>query len=246
MLFSEKFIESGDWTLEDVTIQAVDKVYDCCKHPFSDVTYTLHFERKSLYHVLYQILPCVVIILLVILNFITPPDSGERISFCITILLAMSVYLLILADSLPETSDDMAILGVFYMATIFLIGFSLVGTVVVLRCHFAENKPSASLLSFAKFMLRRRGGKKTSSTVFVRSASPAEREQTEELEFKKNENTYGDPTLQMIADNIMDQKEQNDCKDSWKEIAEAMDRLFLIIFIIVAVIATLAIWLQRP
>lgn len=247
LLFSsEKFIESGDWNLVDVTIETMEKVYDCCKHPFSDVTYTFHFQRKSLYHVLYQMLPCAVIVLLVILNFITPPDSGERISFCITILLAMSVYLLILADSLPVTSDNVAILGLYYMATIFLIGFSLVGTVVVLRCHFAESKPSASLVKFAKFVLRRRDGKNTCNTVFVRSASLPEKDQTEMTEVKKSDDTNSESALQLIVNSIKEQKEQNEWKDSWKEIGEATDRLFLIIFIIVTVIATLAIWLQRP
>lgn len=242
----EKFIESGDWTLEDVTIEAVDKVYDCCNHPFSDVTYTFHFERKSLYHVMYQMLPCVVIALLVILNFITPPDSGERISFCITILLAMSVYLLILADSLPITSDNVAILGMYYMATIFLIGFSLVGTVVVLRCHFAESKPSASLVKFAKFVLRRRDGMKTCNTLFIRSASLPEKEQTEQIEIKRIEDFGTERTLQLIANGIQEQKELNEWKDSWKEIGEATDRLLLVIFIIVTLITTIAIWLQRP
>ena len=245
---SEKFIESGDWTLADVTVETVEKVYDCCKNPFSDVTYTFHFERKTLYHVLYQILPCVVIILLVILNFLIPPESGERISFCITILLSMSVYLLILADSLPETSDDVAILGLYYMATIFLIGFSLVGTVVVLRCHFAENKPSASLVKFAKFVLRRREGTKALNTVFVRPKSPTEKQEPEEGEVKKSENTHSasEPALQYIVNSIKEEKEQNEWKESWKEIGEAMDRLLLIIFVIMSITATLAIWIPRP
>lgn len=241
---SGKFIESGDWTLSDVDIENVVKTYDCCKYPFSDVTYTFNFQRKSLYHVLYQILPCVVITLLIILNFITPPDSGERISFCITILLAMSVYLLILADSLPETSDDVALLGLYYMSTIFLIGFSLVGTVIVLRCHFAENKPPASLVKYAKFILRRREGNKTCNTVFVRSASPSEKDETEEPEVKKIGNAFSDPALQVIANSIKEQKEQNEWKDSWKEIAEATDRLLLVIFIIITIIASLAIWMK--
>lgn len=98
----------------------------------------------------------------------------------------MSVYLLILADSLPETSDDVAILGLYYMATIFLIGFSLVGTVVVLRCHFAERKPSASLVKFAKFVLRRNERKKTNNTVFARSKSPSDPQETVENEVKKD------------------------------------------------------------
>ena len=241
---SEKFIESGDWTVADVRVETVEQVYDCCKHPFYDVTYTFHFERKSLYHVLYQILPCVVIILLVILNFLIPPESGERISFCITILLSMSVYLLILADSLPKTSDDVAILGLYYLSTIFLIGFSLVGAVVVLRCHFAENKPSASLVKFAKFILRRREGTKALNTVFVRPISPTEKQEPEEGEVKKSENTHSanEPALQYIVNSIKEKKEQNE----WKEIGEAMDQLLIIMFVIMSIVATLAIFIQRP
>ena len=158
----------------------------------------------------------------------------------------MSVYLLILADSLPITSDNVAILGMYYMATIFLIGFSLVGTVVVLRCHFAESKPSTSLVKFAKFVLRRRDGKKTCNTVFVRSASLPEKEQTEEIEIKKTEDFSTERTLQLIANDIQEQKELNEWKDSWKEIGEATDRLLLVIFIVVTLITTIAIWLQRP
>lgn len=245
---SEKFIESGDWTLEDVTIETVDEDFDCCDYPFSNIIYSFHFRRKTLYHILYQILPCVVIILLVILNFIIPPDSGERISFCITILLSMSVYLLILADSLPETSDDVAILGLYYMSTIFLIGFSLVGTVVVLRCHFAERKPSASLVKFAKFVLWRNERKRTNNTVFVRSKSPSHPQETEENEVKRAENTQGadESALQYIVNTMKEKRELGEWKDSWREIAEAMDRLLLVIFLILGISTTIAIWIRKP
>lgn len=244
----EKFIESGDWTLEDVAIETVNEDFNCCDHPFSDIIYSFHFQRKTLYHVLYQILPCVVIILLIILNFVIPPDSGERISFCITILLSMSVYLLILADSLPETSDDVAILGLYYMATICLIGFSLVGTVVVLRCHFAERKPSASLIKFAKFVLRRNERKKTNNTVFARSKSPSDPREAAKNEVKKTENTPDDnyPAFQYIVNTMKEKREQCEWKDSWREIGEAMDRLLLVIFLTLGFAATLAIWIQKP
>ena len=248
---SAKFIESGDWNLEDVTIKAADQTYECCRHPFSDVTYKLKFHRKSLYHVVYQILPCVVIILLTVLNFIIPPESGERISFCITILLAMSVYLLILADSLPETSDDFAILGVYYMATIFLIAFSLVSTVVVLRCHFAEKKPPEGLMKFAKFVLRRKENISGNNTVCVQasdnpSMSGEEGIEITDIEEKPKDNTFRDPVLALIAQSIKEQKEQSEWKDSWKEIAEATDRFLLIIFVVITIVATLAIWFQQP
>lgn len=232
------------------SIKTVDKTYECCKHPYSVVTYTLHFERKSLYHVLYQILPCVVMVMLVVLNFIIPPDSGERISFCITILLSMSVYLLILANSLPETSDDVAMLGVYYMVTIVLVAFSLVGTVVVLRCHFAESKPPKCLVKFAKNILRRQGKKPSGKTVHLEVTDkpvmpPVEGKHALEIK-KPSDNSLRDSALELQAQDIKENKVQNEWKNSWKEIAEATDRILLIIFVFTTVAATVTIWVQRP
>ena len=232
------------------SIKTVDKTYECCKHPYSVVTYTLHFERKSLYHVLYQILPCVVMVMLVVLNFIIPPDSGERISFCITILLSMSVYLLILANSLPETSDDVAMLGVYYMVTIVLVAFSLVGTVVVLRCHFAESKPPKRLVKFAKSILRRKGKKPTGKTVYLEVTDkpvmpPVEGKHALEIK-KPSDNSLRDSALELQVQDIKENKVQNEWKNSWKEIAEATDRILLIIFVFTTVAATVTIWVQRP
>lgn len=239
------FIESGDWELKHVTFETADATYECCKHPFSDVTYRLQFERKSLYHVLYQILPCVVIVLLVVLNFIMPPDSGERISFCITILLSMSVYLLILSDTLPETSDDFAILGVYYMMTIFLIAFSLVSTVVVLRCHFAEDQPSEGLVKFSTFVLRTKEKKASNNKEVNTTIVDEEANGVPDIK-KPDENSFKDPALALIAQSLKEQKEKENWKDSWKEIAKAMDRFMLIVFAVITVVATVAIWMQRP
>ena len=83
-------------------------------------------------------------------------------------------------------------------------------------------------------------------TVFVRSASLPEKEQTEEIEIKKIEDLGTEHTLQLIANSIQKHKELDEWKDSWKEIGEATERLLLVIFIIVTLIATIAIWLQRP
>lgn len=189
-------------------------------------------------------------VMLVFLNFIIPPESGERISFCITILLSMSVYLLMLANSLPETSDDVAMLGVYYMVTIVLVAFSLVGTVVVLRCHFAESKPPKCLVKFAKNILRRKGKKSTGKTVYLEVTDnpvipPVEGKHVPEIK-KPGDNALRDSALELQDQDIKEKKVQNEWKNSWKEIAEATDRILLIIFVFTTVAATLTIWIQRP
>lgn len=62
---------------------------------------------------------------LTILSFYLPPDSGERISLVITNLLAMTVFMLLVADIIPPTSDAVSIISTFYSCCIFEVCFHL-------------------------------------------------------------------------------------------------------------------------
>lgn len=50
---------------------------------------------------------------LTLLVFCLPPDSGEKIALGITVLLAFSVFVLAIAEKMPETSDSMPLIGKF-------------------------------------------------------------------------------------------------------------------------------------
>ena len=51
------------------------------------------------------IAPCVMLSVLGLLVFCMPCDTGEKIGLEITVMLAFSVFLLIVSDNLPVTSD---------------------------------------------------------------------------------------------------------------------------------------------
>ena len=45
------------------------------------------------------------------LVFYLPPDSGEKVSLGVTVLLALTVFLLIVAETMPPQSETIPLIG---------------------------------------------------------------------------------------------------------------------------------------
>jgi hypothetical protein len=56
--------------------------------------------------------------------FKLPPDSGEKMGFSLTVLLAYAVYLTIISDDMPSTSTSTSVLckfcGILYISDLIL------------------------------------------------------------------------------------------------------------------------------
>lgn len=57
------------------------------------------------------LLPSIFLMVMDIVGFYLPPDSGERVSFKITLLLGYSVFLIIVSDTLPATAIGTPLIG---------------------------------------------------------------------------------------------------------------------------------------
>ena len=138
-----KLISSnGYWSLRSLVIKLTN--YDEKKEPkrqFREVIVSFFIGRKPMFFVLFTLVPCMIIGMLILVSFAIPAESGERIGLCATILLAVSVYLLVITDQLPEQSDTLPLIGVYYIVIMFEIGLALAATVLVLMVHHATSKP---------------------------------------------------------------------------------------------------------
>jgi hypothetical protein len=104
MLFD--FSVNGEWDL--VGSSCVVDTYEEDTHPgkiFPRVTYALYIHRKPLYYFINIVTPCLFCIIIATMVFWLPPESGEKVSLGITVLLSFSVFQLVVADSTPKTSD---------------------------------------------------------------------------------------------------------------------------------------------
>ena len=139
---TSKYVSNGEWDLIEMRAQLNKMKYNCCKYFFYDVTYYLTIKRKPLYYIFNLIVPCALISSLTLIKFFLPPESGEKIGLGITVLLAMTVFLLIVADSLPSTSENIPLLGSYFIAIMFDTALSLVATCLIL--NFFHRNPSMS------------------------------------------------------------------------------------------------------
>jgi nicotinic acetylcholine receptor len=62
--------------------------------------------------------------ILTCLTFYLPTESGEKVSLGLTVLLAFSVFMLLIAESMPATSDSIPLIGKLFSLTKYLIKFS--------------------------------------------------------------------------------------------------------------------------
>uniref|UniRef100_A0A1B0B5Y6 Neurotransmitter-gated ion-channel transmembrane domain-containing protein n=1 Tax=Glossina palpalis gambiensis TaxID=67801 RepID=A0A1B0B5Y6_9MUSC len=105
------FITNGEWDLLGVPGKRNEIYYNCCPEPYIDITFAILIRRKTLYYFFNLIVPCVLIASMALLGFTLPPDSGEKLSLGVTILLSLTVFLNMVAETMPATSDAVPLLG---------------------------------------------------------------------------------------------------------------------------------------
>lgn len=131
------YVPNGEWQLLEARLVRNVVVYPCCPdEPFPDVTVTLVIRRKTLYYMYNVVMPCVMMSVLTLLVFCLPPDSGEKIALGVAVLLAFSVFMLAIAEKMPETSESIPLLGIYLTAVMAITSISVVMTVIVLNFHY--------------------------------------------------------------------------------------------------------------
>ncbi|XP_052277536.1 acetylcholine receptor subunit beta-like 1 isoform X2 [Dreissena polymorpha] len=97
------YLKSGTWDILDSPAK-IERV----PHPVTGdyktmVIFTFKLRRKTLFYTVNLIIPCVLISFVTICVFALPADAGEKITLCISILLALVVFLLLISKILPPS-----------------------------------------------------------------------------------------------------------------------------------------------
>ncbi|XP_050409192.1 neuronal acetylcholine receptor subunit alpha-3 [Patella vulgata] len=165
--------EHGEW----VIVRADGQEFDEPAHPRAlyKVSVTLILARRPAFILLNVYLPVLVLSFLNVAVFAVPVDSGEKLSYVLTVLLSLAVFISIVSGMLPTTSTNIPLLTIYLSTLLCLSTCSVLLTVFIIRVHHRppERVIPRALLLVTKLMKR--------ATVKRREAEKHQKEITWEL-----------------------------------------------------------------
>ncbi|CAG5129486.1 unnamed protein product, partial [Candidula unifasciata] len=141
-------IDNGEWDI----ISAVARPY---YYPstysigtaHTGVRFIVELMRKRTFYVLNTIIPVMMLSLLNVLVFLLPASSGEKMALAVTVLLSFTVYLSIISEVMPKTSESISILAVYLTTLLSLSTLSVLSSGVVMNLfHHETDKPVPNFL----------------------------------------------------------------------------------------------------
>ncbi|XP_033759563.1 neuronal acetylcholine receptor subunit alpha-6-like [Pecten maximus] len=127
----ESLQQDSQWEATDIYAYNDDTVM------YSRPAFGISFKRKPEFIIINLLTPIVLLCFLNLAVYILPPQSGERVSFSVTMFLSFSVYMTLISEKMPVT-NPVSIFTQYLVCNVGYSAFILFTTVVGLRFHLVQ------------------------------------------------------------------------------------------------------------
>ncbi|XP_023011072.3 5-hydroxytryptamine receptor 3A [Maylandia zebra] len=134
-------VTSGEWELTDINI--ADSSLHLDSGSYSEITYYIVLRRRPIAYVVNLLVPSCFLITVDLFSFVLPPQSVDRSSFKMTLILGYTVFLLIMNDLLPVTGEKTPLINVFFSISLALMVASLLETLFITNIQYKPREYSA-------------------------------------------------------------------------------------------------------
>ena len=144
------FQENGIWEVTDTKTSS-----HITTTQQSIITFTFHLKRRPAFLIINVILPIQFLGLLNVLVFLLVPESGERISYCLTVLLSIAVFMTIIGDMLPRSSEPVPIISFKLLIDMVISSVIVLVTILNLRIYHREGNKTVpnTLQTMYRFLM---------------------------------------------------------------------------------------------
>ncbi|XP_070540092.1 neuronal acetylcholine receptor subunit alpha-6-like [Ptychodera flava] len=261
--------ENSEWEIVGSSSQSFYSYSVLDDSNWTSVDFILHLKRKPLYYIVNIITPSIAQALLTLFVFFLPCDAGEKLSFSVSILIATSLFSIIVLDITPVTSQSIPlIMHLLYFNTL-IITLSIAISIVALGVHYRPHNEIAMNKTVRRVFLEilppilglKALHPKMNSTVPSGSGRKDDDLVLENIEddgrfvkpktTEKMDSGKNDPFLTSIAKDVQDMRDimrngsmNKESVHAWKYLSVVVDRFCFFILLIVYVVGVVAIFLQ--
>ncbi|XP_071318237.1 5-hydroxytryptamine receptor 3C-like [Trachinotus anak] len=132
----------GEWELLDIASLKYSKGNDSAEN-VDKLIFHIRVRRRATLYVVNLLIPSCFLITVDMFSFLLPPQSVDRSSFKMTLILGYTVFLLIMNDLLPITGNTIPLINVFFSLCLALMVASLLETILItnLLCSSGDFSP---------------------------------------------------------------------------------------------------------
>ena len=199
--------ENGEWKLGPTSTSMYTKKGG------SFVLFIFTFIRRSEFFVVNIIVPISFLSFLNCLAFAIPIESGERVSYTITVLLSFAVFMTLVSDNIPKTSAPMSLLC-YYLTSLFS-GSVLIMTFVMINMRVFYSNPNMLVTS-----------KYVRLCQIVNKLTCTNDRHKLQIDCETNENRH------CVLNNRDADRTPTNIKVTWHDVAAALDKICLVVALI--------------
>ncbi|KAM9831205.1 LOW QUALITY PROTEIN: 5-hydroxytryptamine receptor 3A-like [Neosynchiropus ocellatus] len=142
-------LNTSDVTSQDVIIYTVRMLFldkNVARSWFSlSLLFQINMKRRSILYIINFLLPVLFFLCLDLSSFLISDSGGEKLSFKVTVLLAVTVLQLILNEILPASSNRIPLIAVYCIGIFGFMMLSLLETILVMYLIQKDSKVDPSL-----------------------------------------------------------------------------------------------------
>ena len=143
----DNYQQHDGWEITSNRTEYTEEKYSCCPDFYPDIKFHFTIMRKAGFYNINIIVPTFATAFLMVVSLFIPWNSGERISFVVTVMLSIIVFLLILSDNLPKTDTIPLLSRMLIGLTIFSL-IIVFFTVMITAMHYFKPDKDSYFIKF--------------------------------------------------------------------------------------------------
>ncbi|XP_055005942.1 5-hydroxytryptamine receptor 3A-like [Boleophthalmus pectinirostris] len=209
------------------------------------VVYVVNMSRRSLLYIVNFLLPVLFFLCLDLSSFLISHGGGEKLTFKVTVLLAITVLQLILNEILPASSDRIPLIALYCIGIFALMLLSLLETIVVMYLMKKDEHPppprddEEETAGFA--------GRTSAGRIYDSSTVEAPAGLMEETHFHQNSTHVSSPgskpaeenaslekildELKLVERSLVRLKGPHEEPGWWTQLAKKINKVFFVVYV---------------